>query len=117
MVTGWPLKPERLSDRIDEDNNILVETCTSNFLKSNFDESCYPSLRALVASIRIPEEYANSRLEIGPYDANLELDFRSMGHRNDGYGDEDEESEDDLVVWPDVDGAYEEEDEDEEAEE
>lgn len=117
MATGWPLRPNHLSDRVDESNNILFETCTTNFIKWHYQESHYPSIRALIASIRVPDQYANARLEIGPYDASLELDLGSARPGNCGDGDDlDEDEEDDLEPLSDMDAADEEEGGDEEIE-
>lgn len=48
MRTGCRISPRTLRDRIEEDNNVLIETRTSNFLKRRFDESFYSDLKTLV---------------------------------------------------------------------
>jgi len=88
MRTGWALEPTRLGDRVDERNNILVEAAVSNYLKMNFDEAYYPMLQNLIAEINMPREIVNPELEIGPYDA--ALDVAASTHGRDG-----EESSDD----------------------
>lgn len=62
-----------LQHRIDADNNILIETRTSNFLKSNFAETYYLALKVPVSEIQLPLEIANKNLILSPYNPRLEL--------------------------------------------
>jgi phytoene dehydrogenase-like protein len=53
MKTGWPLRPSRLSQRKEEDNNLLFETWTSNVGKLDMEQASCDALRADVPSIRL----------------------------------------------------------------
>ncbi|KAG7111262.1 hypothetical protein HYQ45_006837 [Verticillium longisporum] len=91
MRTGWPSDPTTLQERLDGDanNNILIETRTSNYLKNQFAESWYPILQRAVADIRMPLEYANEDLPMGPYNAWFErMDLQLLDD------DDDEEDQD-----------------------
>lgn len=72
MRTGWPRRPKSFRDRINADNNILIETRASNFLKFKFAESYYPLLKQMVLDIDVPSSWANLDLQLSPYDARLE---------------------------------------------
>ncbi len=61
MRTSWPINATGLKDRVNEENNILVGTRTSNFLKNNYDASFYPLLKELMVSTEVPKEYASFR--------------------------------------------------------
>jgi len=55
MYTGWPPKPHRLDERLEKDheNNIRVEPRTENFMKADYDEKTYPSLRKMLMEISL----------------------------------------------------------------
>lgn len=69
---GWLLRPTSLKDRVDEDNNILIETRSSNYLKLNFSESWYPNLRDQILNINIPLKFADESINPRPVSARLE---------------------------------------------
>jgi hypothetical protein len=73
MRTGWPKSPTSLRDRVDENNNILIETRCSNFLKYNFHENHYEALRNLVHDIHMPSAFVNEALVPRPFDSQLEV--------------------------------------------
>ncbi|KAG9258639.1 uncharacterized protein F5Z01DRAFT_632713 [Emericellopsis atlantica] len=78
MRTGWPADPQHLGDRVDEDNNILIETQTSNYFKMDFDESYYDVMREELAKIQMGREWVDDRVQPRQYDARLEkLVYRS----------------------------------------
>ena len=72
MRSGWPLGATSLNDRVERDNNMRIETQTSNYAKSNFAESQYAEIRELVLETRVPKGYANKDLVLTPYNAELE---------------------------------------------
>ncbi|KAJ3519504.1 hypothetical protein NM208_g14103 [Fusarium decemcellulare] len=72
MRTGWPQQPAKLVDRIDEDNNILIETRSSNYFKHNFSQTFYPTLKAQLLSAKIPHQWADCSISPRPFDAELE---------------------------------------------
>lgn len=71
MRSGWPLQPARLADRKDENNNMLIETCSSNYLKMDYETEKYPLLRQFVRDCnKIPRELFNTqKTPSGPIDA------------------------------------------------
>ncbi|WYZ42750.1 hypothetical protein EsH8_VI_000449 [Colletotrichum jinshuiense] len=58
----------------------------------HFAEHLYPDIKKLIAEIDIPLEYANENLELGPFDAQLNLD-QGVDY---GEDEEDEEDESDM---------------------
>ena len=83
MRTGWPAWPqpiESLSQRLerDEENNILLETQASNYLKHNFHEKWYPDFVQMVKDIRVPLELANPLLPLSPRNVEFEFDTREL---------------------------------------
>ncbi|KAK4898657.1 hypothetical protein LTR27_003829 [Elasticomyces elasticus] len=56
MRTSWVAEPRDLGDRDDSLNNMLFETRTSNYLKANFPQECYPKLKDMMRNVRIPDE-------------------------------------------------------------
>jgi len=89
MRTGWRPDPQSLRDRIDEDNNILIETRTSNYIKSNYPDACYPLLKDLILSVRMPKEFVDTDITVSPYNPSLEIDPSVTIH--DGEGEDDDE--------------------------
>jgi hypothetical protein len=53
MKTGWTRRPSKLSDRVDEDNNTLFETWTSNVAKMDMSEAECIALRNDIKSVRL----------------------------------------------------------------
>ncbi|OBR04842.1 hypothetical protein CH63R_11545 [Colletotrichum higginsianum IMI 349063] len=89
---GLPLaienhNPLTFADRLDDQNNILIETRTSNYAKLHFPERLYSHIRRLVEEIDIPLKYANENLELGPFDFRL-----NRGEEVD-YGEEDDDED------------------------
>jgi len=74
MRTGWRPNPQSLRDRIDEDNNILIETRTSNYFKHNYPDTHYPLLKDLILSVRMPKEFVDRDITVRPYNPSLEID-------------------------------------------
>lgn len=74
MVTGWPLCPTSLQQRLDADarNNILIESWASNFSKLDFAESTYPTIKQAVLDIDMPLSIANPDLDVGECDPVME---------------------------------------------
>lgn len=72
MLTGWPSDAMCLADRDDTRNNMLIETRSSNFLKHDYNNRDYPSLLQLVLSTQVSLELANERLNMSPYNPDLE---------------------------------------------
>lgn len=73
MRTGWPQDPIRLIDRIDADNNILIETRSSNFSKHNFHESYYQNIKNQILNVQIPLKWADESITPRPFNARLEV--------------------------------------------
>lgn len=81
MRTGWKsIKPISIDDRDDALNNVLFETCTSNFLKNNFLDSDLVVIREELAKLVIPKEFFDPELRtqmlagIAAGDERLEID-------------------------------------------
>lgn len=73
MRTGWPRYPTQLADRIDENDNILVETRSSNYFKSNYHESYYQALKNQLLNLQIPLEWADESIEPRPFNTRPEI--------------------------------------------
>lgn len=73
MRTGWPRHPTRLIDRIDENNNILIETRSSNYFKHSFHEAYYQTLKDHLLNVQVPLEWADESIKPRPFDARLEI--------------------------------------------
>jgi len=74
MRTGWPADPKNLSDRVDEDNNILIESVTVNRAKWDMPESTYPRLIELASSYDVPLSVYNPDLDVsGAVDPAIEF--------------------------------------------
>lgn len=56
MFTGWPAEPVDISQRVDDENNLLIETWTSNLTNSNFDEFYYEEMRDMLKRMKIPKD-------------------------------------------------------------
>lgn len=94
MRTGWPRRPIMLRDRVDADDNILVEAQASNFMKPYFHESFYPKLKSVVLGIRMPRQWVDESITPRAFDARLkELHFKDAG---DGFTNDDYLEDDDL---------------------
>lgn len=72
MRTGWRANPTSLEDRVDAENNILIETKSSNYYKHNYPELLYPLLKEIVLAIEIPLKYADEDLPVDEHDPCLE---------------------------------------------
>lgn len=72
MRTGWDSDAQSLQDRHDENNNILIETRSSNFFKWHFAESTYPVLKQMLGEVDIPLSIANPDLELSAVDSRFE---------------------------------------------
>ena len=44
MLSGWPEEPSDVSQRVDEENNILMETWLENWTKLDLDKTFYSQL-------------------------------------------------------------------------
>lgn len=74
---------------------MLIETQTSNYLKAEFDEVHYPTLKRVVGTIDVPKAYADEHHPISPYNPKLEL--RPLPRRAPNHEDEwDDDSESDY---------------------
>lgn len=63
MRTGWrTIRPTSIEDRDETLNNVLFETCTSNFLKNNFLDADLIQIRQELAKTVVPEAYFDSEL-------------------------------------------------------
>ncbi|KLU83937.1 hypothetical protein MAPG_02986 [Magnaporthiopsis poae ATCC 64411] len=97
MRTGWATDPEKrsLEQRVrdDEDNNVLIETRTSNFLKHTYHESVYPLLIDLFKSIKMPKSMVDFEMVPGPYDPELDRGAFGMWTGDGWEGEEDEDEE------------------------
>lgn len=100
MRTGWRASPTSLRDRIDNDNNILIETRTSNYLKFDYSEAHYAEIKAMLLDIELPLEIANPNLTLSPYNRELEQ-LKSAVHVDD---DDWEEEDQNWEVWG-IDGS------------
>lgn len=97
MRTGWSANPKSMTDRNAKENSILVETQTSNYLKSNYHEVHYPDLKAMILEVgKLPLAIANPGLQMSPYDAKLDRLRRRIPVMDDS------DSEDDEVYGPRV---------------
>jgi len=86
---------------MDAKNNILIETTVTNYLNNNFDKPHYTMFQNLIAEINMPREIVNAELEIGPYDAALDVAARiprRVGGETDD-DDSDELSDGEAVEW------------------
>jgi len=59
MRTGWRPNPKSLADRINDDNNILIETWTSNAAKLDYSEADYGTIKELIKSCTVPKRLYN----------------------------------------------------------
>lgn len=106
MRTGWPKNPTKLMDRINENNNLLIETQASNYIKCCFNETHYQRLRDQVLDVQIPLEWANDNVQPRPFDPELELGLPEKLEDGD-FDDEDD-------VWRDMEESIEEDGEEDE---
>lgn len=74
MKTGWKRRPSKLSDRVDADNNTLMETWTSNVGKMDMDEASCNALRDAVKFVRLSKPHL--------YDPSRALDPMQMVERS-----------------------------------
>ncbi|KAF9761462.1 hypothetical protein IL306_003807 [Fusarium sp. DS 682] len=95
MRTRWTQHPPTFEDRlnIDNENNILIETQSSNYYKHNFAASYYPLLKDRAIDIHVPIELANEDLPLSPFNQHLELKIKygSIALENFVVDDEEEE--------------------------
>ncbi|KAJ3527641.1 hypothetical protein NM208_g10599 [Fusarium decemcellulare] len=104
MRTGWPRTPKTLRQRIngDRDNNILIETRSSNFLKHDYSEAFYPVLKDLVLGIPDPIEWANAEVIPSPYEDLEVFDFVELTNYGfDGDGGEEEMGDNVMEILED----------------
>ena len=73
MSTGWPSDPSSLDERNDDDNNLLIETWSSNVYKFNFDEA-HDVLRQLISEVDIQQDILNPNLTVDDTELATELD-------------------------------------------
>jgi hypothetical protein len=59
MFTGWPREPRHLSQRVNEDNNILFETWTSNVAKQNMSGKDCKILRGSILDFKLSRPELN----------------------------------------------------------
>lgn len=60
MRSGWALKPKSPNDRLDNLNNMVIETWSVNSMKHALDESYYPQLQQIVKDYKIPVPFYDS---------------------------------------------------------
>lgn len=72
MLTGWKREPTSLDDRNDARNNILIESCISNYAKSHFDPSVYPHIQKCFREIKMPSQLVQEELVPTRCDRQLE---------------------------------------------
>lgn len=54
MRSGWAPRPKSLNDRLDNLNNMVIETWSVNSMKHALDECYYPQLQQIVKDYKIP---------------------------------------------------------------
>jgi len=64
MLSGWPKEPSDVSQRVDEENNILMETWLENWTKLDLDKKFYSQLRDIFRRSVVTSEL---------YDPNINL--------------------------------------------
>ncbi|KAI8292752.1 hypothetical protein K4K59_006247 [Colletotrichum sp. SAR11_240] len=86
MRTGWPVGATTLQERLDNDdaNNIRIEACTENYLKSDFDPSTYPKLKEIVLNIDLPKDVFDRQLV--PKPEKYQEDWIDLDWDQDYYG-------------------------------
>lgn len=57
MASGWKEHPEHLSDRIDEDNNMLFESWFWNIAKQDMHEGYYTKAAEVLRKVNMPKAY------------------------------------------------------------
>lgn len=55
MATGWRANPQSLSDRIDENNNLLIETQFSNYGKLDYAFPWYDDIKSIFRGTFAPK--------------------------------------------------------------
>ncbi|KAF4496813.1 hypothetical protein FAGAP_7021 [Fusarium agapanthi] len=58
MFSGWPVNPTSIKQRLngDDENNMLIEPRTENYLKQDYPESVYPQLKQIIMDVDLPKE-------------------------------------------------------------
>lgn len=63
MRTGWKtVTPSSIDDRDDALNNVLFQSCTSNWLKNNFTDSECAQIRQEISRISLSNEHFDPEL-------------------------------------------------------
>ncbi|THW49840.1 hypothetical protein D6C90_07080 [Aureobasidium pullulans] len=84
MLSGWPEEPSDVSQRVDEENNILMETWLENWTKLDLDKKFYSQLRdvfrrSVVTSelydpnINLPSDTDQTLADVSDVDYNSEV--------------------------------------------
>ncbi|KAK3722970.1 hypothetical protein LTR37_002116 [Vermiconidia calcicola] len=72
MYSGWPPHPSDLSERKDEENNMLIETWFWNCCKQDMDEIYYGKAIEILKSVKLPQAYYDPQRS-PPSDINTDL--------------------------------------------
>ncbi|KAL1888150.1 hypothetical protein Sste5346_009760 [Sporothrix stenoceras] len=101
MRTGWPIASTSIGDRIDELNNILLESRTINLLKSNFPGEKYLFLKDLIRQISLPTSVFDPSVvfSVVPDDLQDFLDYDHNKSAATGLNDSDEEDDIQISDW------------------
>lgn len=59
MSTGWSANPKSLADRVNDNNNILIETWFSNIAKQSYHESFYDAMKKSMKTTVVPDSLYN----------------------------------------------------------
>lgn len=64
--SGWPLRPTCLADRVDKDNNMLIETWFENVIKQDYPEETHQVILEHLSKINIPKKWYDPDAPLPP---------------------------------------------------
>lgn len=93
MFSGWAEHPTALADRNDAENNLIVESRFSNYLKLNFLSRFYPGIQNAIRAVRLSKEFFNPDIDLDPIPDDLQPRWEDEDVDSEGLESEDEDQE------------------------
>lgn len=101
LFSGWRYQPKTPADRIDENNNMLIETQSSNWLKCNFHGTTYDELKQMIRDVQLLPKFHDEHGKLRKEPPDEAYDFSQVDEK-DGF-DLEASTTDDSVVGFEVD--------------